>query len=60
MQTHNSLEKFKRANSGYMLCDIQGSKNPYYHAITTEGNCKYIDFVKLKLIIITRTIFVSN
>lgn len=37
MQTHNSLEKFKRANSGYMLCDIQGSKNPYYHAITTEG-----------------------
>ena len=37
IQTHNSLEKFKRANSGYMLCDIQGSKNPYYHAITTEG-----------------------
>ena len=38
MQIHNSLEKSKRANSGYMLHDIQGSKNPYYHAITMKGD----------------------
>ena len=36
MQTHNFLEKFKRATSGYMLHDIQGSKNLYYYAITTK------------------------
>ncbi|CAJ0827228.1 11099_t:CDS:2 [Entrophospora sp. SA101] len=31
-------KNLKEQNGGYMLRDIQSSKNPYYHAITMKGD----------------------